>query len=381
MGKASSKVDKKVTDPEVLVAEMPAASGLIGVLTLNSEKTLNALSINMVRIISDALSAWQDNAEIAAIVIQGQGSKAFCAGGDVQALYHSATHQEDGACVDAEQFFIEEYQLDYMIHTYDKPIVCIGHGIVMGGGLGLLAGASHRIVCESTKLAMPEITIGLFPDVGGTLFLNQVPYNLGYFLALTGAMINASDTLFCRLADVIVAQADIDKVLEALYKLDLSDNPEANHQLVSESINTFASPKSLVKPSLLQQNIRVLENAFQHNSLCQIVNSVKEFDDSNEFLCRAKKNMLAGSPLSLVMIYEQLKRHRHSDLQSIFKSELILATNLVRHPDFAEGVRALLIDKDKSPQWTYEHYSHIPSSVIEALFRPWSENPLTTLLT
>lgn len=365
----------------VLVELISAKVGSIGVVTLNSEKTLNALSLEMVRIIADTLKQWQENDDLKAVILRGAGNKAFCAGGDVQALYASAINQVDGACVEAEQFFYEEYQLNYLMHTYEKPIVCIGHGIVMGGGLGLLASASHRVVTNTTKLAMPEITIGLFPDVGGTYFLNQVPYNLGYFLALTGAMINAADTLFCRLAEFAINQENIDLLINDIVDISFQEDIEVNHRLITEVIDAKSLNEKELDASAIRRQLPLLERIFQNNSLCQIVAEIEKFDESNEFLRRAKSTMLAGSPLSLIAIYEQLKRYRFSDLQTIFEGELILATNLVRHPDFAEGVRALLIDKDKSPKWAYPHYTSIPSSVIDSLFAaPWSENPLSKAL-
>ncbi len=381
-----SKVPKKTTKKpandkveEVLIEAVPAANGQIGLLTLNSEKTLNALSLTMVRTLSQCLLDWADRPDIHAIILKGQGSKAFCAGGDIQALYHSASHQNKGVCEDAERFFLEEYQLNYLIHTYEKPIICIGHGFVMGGGLGLLAGASHRVITETTKLAMPEITIGLFPDVGSTQFLNQVPYNLGYFLALTGTPINAADTLFCQLSDYVIEQSSINKLIDNLGQAQFGDGIDANHQLVTELIQSFELAQKQLKPSKIRENLQILERAFQHNALCHIVDAINEFDASNDFLASARNTMLSGSPLSLIAIYEQLKRHRYIDLQGALASELVLATNMIRHPDFAEGVRALLIDKDKQPRWRYSHYSQIPSSVIESLFhQPWNDNPLLT---
>ncbi|KZY38469.1 hypothetical protein A3752_08805 [Oleiphilus sp. HI0081] len=383
MNKSSQATETVETtaSEEVLVEVLAAKNGSVGVLTLNSEKTLNALSLQMVRLLTQSLKDWASNDDIQAVILKGQGSKAFCAGGDVQALYRSAIAQQDGACIDAEQFFFEEYQLNYLIHTYYKPIICIGHGFVMGGGLGLLAGASHRVITDTTKLAMPEITIGLFPDVGGTQFLNQVPYNLGYFLALTGVAINAADTLFCRLADFAIELNDVEKLIHAISKLEFSEENDNNHLLVTEAIKALELTSKQLQSSQIKLNLQVLEQACQHNSLCSITDAIVAFDESNTFLNKSKQTLLAGSPLSLVAIYEQLKRHRYTDLQNAFTSELVLATNMIRHPDFAEGVRALLIDKDKTPKWEYAHYTHIPSSVIESLFsRPWDKNPLDGLL-
>ena len=159
----------------VIAEELSSDTGSIGLLTLNLEKTLNSLTLEMVHSLTANLKKWANDDAIKAVILRGAGDRAFCAGGDVLALYQSAINPVDGICVDAEAFFFHEYQLDYLIHTYDKPIICFGNGIVMGGGLGLMAGASHRVVTETTRIAMPEVTIGIFPDVGATHFLNQLP--------------------------------------------------------------------------------------------------------------------------------------------------------------------------------------------------------------
>ncbi len=378
----AKKKNLKTSHSELVLSEkLQGHAGELGIITLNNEKLLNSLNLEMVSAIRSILTDWEEDEQVKAILIRGAGDRAFCAGGDVQALYRSSISLNDGVAKEAEAFFKEEYCLDYTIHTYDKPIICIGHGIVMGGGLGLLAGASHRVVTESTSIAMPEITIGLFPDVGGTYFLNSVPYNLGYFLALTGAKINAEDALFCQLADYAMLDEMRDTLPATLAAMDWSDNLEDNHSIVSECLRQCSPEKHALPKPNIKSNLQTLENACQHNSLCHIVKSIKGFDEDNKYLRLAKETMLNGSPLSLVLIYEQLKRHRHIDLQGCFQSELLLATNIVRHTEFAEGVRALLIDKDKSPNWQYKHFSHIPNSVIEKMFEaPWQTNPLSDLL-
>ena len=159
----------------VLFEELTAASGKVGRVTLNIEATLNSLTLEMVDLLQAQLDAWADDDAIAAIFIEGAGEKAFCAGGDVQALHASSVGTPGGPCEYAETFFTREYRLDYTLHTYAKPIICWGHGIVMGGGLGVMAACSHRVVTERTRIAMPEVTIALFPDVGGSWFLNHMP--------------------------------------------------------------------------------------------------------------------------------------------------------------------------------------------------------------
>ena len=372
----------KESDSGVLVQILEAKQGNIGLLTLNAEKTLNSLTLDMVRVLSETLTAWEKDQSISVIVLMGQGDKAFCAGGDVQALYQSAIHPKDGVCVDAETFFLNEYQLNYQIHCYDKPIICFGNGYVMGGGLGLLAGASHRVVTETTQIAMPEITIGLFPDVGATHFLNQIPFNIGYFLALTGARVNGNDAIFCKLANYSIERKNINTCIDELQKSTWKEDSEGNHQIVDEVLSLRTPQDSNIFPvSNITENLEVLERVCQQNSLCDTLSAIYQIDEDSKWLKHAKFTLAAGSPLSSLLIYEQLRRHRYADLQTIFKSELTLATNIIRYPEFSEGVRALLIDKDKQPKWQFEHYSHVPNSLIDKFFtQPWDVNPLDNYL-
>jgi enoyl-CoA hydratase/carnithine racemase len=224
----------------VLFGTLTADNGRrIGMITLNAEKTLNALSLEMIDLITAQLEAWATDEGLAMVLLQAAGDKAFCAGGDLQNLYqsmlihHDSTEKDDiRANPYARDFFDREYRLDYFIHTYPKPILCWGHGIVMGGGIGLMAGASHRVVTEKSRLAMPEIAIGLFPDVGGSYFLNRMPGKLGLFLALTGAMINTADAKFVQLADYAIAQVDKSKVLDELLRQPWGTTHDENSQLL-----------------------------------------------------------------------------------------------------------------------------------------------------
>ena len=383
MSQSSNKNSKQSTKTHdsVLVEELITKTGNLGLLTLNSEKTLNSLTLEMVHTLTAHLKKWADDDAIKAVILRGSGDKAFCAGGDVLALYQSATNPVDGICVAAEEFFFHEYQLDYLIHTYDKPIIFLGNGIVMGGGLGLMAGASHRIVTETTRIAMPEITIGLFPDVGSTIFLNQLPYNLGYFFALTGAQMNAKDALFCHLADYAIQWQEYDNLVDALKKTKWQEDIETNHQLVSQLLKEKSCESSSLPEGNIIHNLLILEETCRHNSLSKIIEGIKHFDDENPWLTKAKIGLTTGSPFSALVIYEQLKRHLYVDLQSAFISEYTLMCNMVAYPDFIEGVRALLIDKDKKPKWQYQDFAHIPSSVIESLFTPrWKTHPLKSHL-
>src|SRR5690606_15192614 len=189
----------------------------IGIATLNVPRALNALSLEMIDLLKMQLDDWQQDARIAAVWLDAEGDKAFCAGGDVVRLYQSMVDTPTGERNHyAEAFFGREYQLDYLLHTYGKPVICWGHGIVMGGGLGLMSGCSHRVVTEKSRIAMPEITIGLHPDVGGSWFLSRMPGRTGLFLGLTGANINAADALYIGLADRAIGSGLKAQVFDAL---------------------------------------------------------------------------------------------------------------------------------------------------------------------
>ena len=374
----------EATMNSVHIEELEARQGRIGVITLNSPKTLNSLTLDMVKSIAQQLRAWQDDDGIALVMLRGMGDKAFCAGGDVQQLYHSAIAQPGGPCEYAEAFFLYEYDLDYLIHTYAKPIACVGHGIVMGGGLGLMAGADFRIATETTRIAMPEITIGLFPDVGGTWFLNRMPRGLGNFFALTGARINAVDALYTQLATHVLPQSSLAELPDILQSQRFSDDVEANRHTIAEVLKQLSFSSQALNREIeseIHAVLHDLEHACQCTSLGEMIQAFNQMADQSTWLEQAVATLRDGSAISSLIIYEQLKRHRYSTLEKVFLSEYQLATNVVRYPEFTEGVRALLIDKDKQPNWQYAHFSAVPASLLEHFFTPpWKENPLATLI-
>lgn len=371
-------------DKAVLTQELDAREGRIGIITLNAPKTLNSLTLEMVETITTQLTAWQADKDIALVIIKGTGDKAFCAGGDVQQLYHSAVSQPGGPCDYAEAFFLHEYALDYLIHRYTKPVICLAHGIVMGGGLGLMAGARFRVATETTRIAMPEITIGLFPDVGGTWFLNKMPRGLGTFFALTGAHLNAADAQYTELATHVLPQECLTELPDILLSQSYQPEPENNAQLINEVLTQLAFQNKALQRrvgSEIHPVLHDLEQACQRTSLGEMRAAFAHLADQSPWLKKAVETMQAGSPMSALIIYEQLKRHRYSSLRKVFLSEYQLATNVVRYPEFTEGVRALLIDKDKQPQWRYPHFSAVPASLLESFFSaPWETNPLEALI-
>ncbi|EAQ96488.1 enoyl-CoA hydratase/isomerase family protein [Congregibacter litoralis] len=366
----------------VLISVESAAEGKLGRLTLNSPETLNSLTLEMVDLIQGALDHWRDDPAIAAIVIDGSGEKAFCAGGDVHALHASSSGTPGGPCEYAESFFAREYRMNYHLHTYPKPILCWGHGIVMGGGLGVMAGCSHRVVTQATRIAMPEINIALFPDVGGSWFLNHMPGASGRFLALTAASVNAADALFCGLADRFIAAEQKDAVFEALLAVQWDEDSTNNHAHMRHTLRGFSEAEGGVElpPAQVEPHLETINTLCDGDDIHDLIDRISQLETEDRWLAKARDGLLYGSKLAALWIDRQLYETRHSSLREVFQQEVQLGTNIMRHPEFAEGVRALLIDKDRQPNWAYADSRSVPTEVVDSFFTaPWPTNPLADL--
>lgn len=352
----------------------------IGIATLNVEHALNALDLDMVRLLSTQLNYWQQDDKVACVVLDAVGDKAFCAGGDVRELTEATMAMPGKIAPEVQTFFTEEYQLDYLIHNYEKPILVWGHGFVMGGGLGLMAGASHRVVTESSRIAMPEVPIGLFPDVGGSYFLNRMPGKLGLFLGLTGYNMNAADALYVHLADFGISQDDKEPLWDALARLRWQDKAPINHELLSQTLTTFSNNELSQSSHLEAQQGRI--DTLVTGSLAEIYEKFSKLETEESWLSRAKRSFLAGSPLSWLLVENQMNLGIDISLADCLRKELDWAVNCCVMGDFCEGVRALLIDKDKNPQWKFKSLTEIPEDFKEKfLSSPWpeTEQPLREL--
>lgn len=341
----------------VLFEERPTSHGkTIGIATLNAPKALNAVSHEMVELLLPRLRQWADDPAVAVVVLQGAGDRAFCAGGDLHGLYRGLTTGDTtpapGLPVPAsiEGFFAEEYRLDHLIHTYPKPMLCWGNGVVMGGGMGLMVGASHRVVTEQSRLAMPEVAIGLFPDVGGSWFLNRMPDGVGLFLALTASQLRAADALFAGWADHHVPQAQHAHVLDTLVAQEWGDDRAANDVTLTRILTEAeTAPEPAVGP--LQSHMPVLREICAHDTLEQIVGAIHHAAGADPWLYSANANLKAGSPGTARLAFELLRRTQGWSLADVLRLELEVALHCSAQPDIREGIRALLIDKDKSPKW------------------------------
>lgn len=346
-------------------------------ITLNSERSLHALSLEMIELMQPALEkAEQDDATVA-VILNSTGEKAFCAGGDVVGLYRAIVA---GDKLEAPtDFFTREYTLDYTIHTFSKPIICWGSGIVMGGGMGIMNGCSHRIVTQTTHMAMPEVTIGLYPDVAGSWFLNRMPGRTGLFLGLTGSPIYAADALFLGLADRFI---DATKQPELINKLKSAQWGSDSHKIVTAILREMEQTSEAVYPtdSPIQDHYQFIQEITDIDSVAEIVAAMAEIESDDPWIARSKKAIGHGSPLSIVLIAEQLKRCRHLSLKEVFQAELTLSVQCCMSGEFAEGVRALLVDKDGSPSWRYKTATEVTTEAVAAHFvEPWSTHPLANL--
>lgn len=369
---------------KVLFLELNAGPEFkIAVATLNTPKTLNALDIEMIGLLHKKLLQWKNDDRIACVFLQGAGEKSFCAGGDVVSLYRaSAAYGEELTSDAGLDFFTHEYRLDYLIHTYPKPIIVWGSGIVMGGGLGLMCGAGHRIVTDSTYMSMPEVTIGLYPDVGATWFLNRAPEGVGMFLGMTGASMNAADAIFAGLADGFVSNDAKDDFVEQLKDLSWTNDKCENDACIRELISNFQEQGMAKIPvGNLENCIEYIQSIAQKRFHDQVF-MIARYDGDNHWLAKAASKLKGGCPITPYLVREQMEYGKNLSLKEVFQFELILSANSLRLGHFKEGVRALLIDKDCKPEWQPSTFDAVSQADVEAfLTAPWSEgcHPLADL--
>jgi enoyl-CoA hydratase/carnithine racemase len=341
----------------------------LGIITLNRPKQLNALTLEMCALMLRQLSDWANDDSIVAVVMQGAGHKGFCAGGDVAEVIRNVRAGGDSRFNYGDEFFTVEYALDLLIHQFPKPIVALSHGVCMGGGLGLIAGASHRVFAMNSKIAMPEIHIGLFPDVAGGYFLNQLRDGAGLLIALTGHLITAQDAHSVGLAEHVIEPDVMPSVIEAMTQLSWVSTPAENHEMLSALFERISATTNDTDSELAQRAdaTRKLANAA----------TAKEFRDqlvalaaSDAYFSNAATNLLRGSPTAAHVSFEYLRRSKAQSVEAVLALDLILAKQFQRHHDFSEGVRALLIDKDKTPKWSPERWDDVTQTLVDEHFLP-----------
>lgn len=351
--------------------------GRIGVLTLNRPGALNALTLAMVRDLYAWLRHWQHDHAVAAVVLRGatlEGRpRAFCAGGDVRFMRQAALQGDPRL----EDFFNEEYALDHLVHTYGKPCIALMDGVCMGGGMGVSQGAALRVVTEHTRVAMPETTIGLFPDVGGGWFLSRCPGHLGEYLALTGQVLGAADAIAAGLADAMLPADRLPALLEAL-----TDQPVENGAQALAAVRALAMPPP---QAALPGQLAFIDRHFSAPSLQAIADSLAQ--DPTPLAAETLTTLRKRSPLMLAVTLEQVRRARYMDLAD----DLRMERGLMRHAfhlrppaqsEVVEGIRALAVDKDHAPRWNPSRIEDVVPGQVAAFFdSPWpaARHPLRDL--
>ncbi|WP_028240515.1 enoyl-CoA hydratase/isomerase family protein [Stutzerimonas azotifigens] len=367
---------------KVRFEERPALHGArIGIATLDAELSLNALDLPMIEALLDRLGQWAEDPDLVCVLLRGAGPKAFCAGGDVRRLAQACRERPGEVPPLAARFFADEYRLDYRLHTYPKPLLCWAHGFVMGGGMGLLQGARVRIVTPGSRLAMPEIGIGLFPDVGGSWFLSRLPGRLGLFLGLTATQLNAADALDLGLADRCLRDDQLDELLHGLVQINWREQSARQlnsllQALALDARDALPEPQLAPRRAAIDALLDVADLPGAWHAL------VSRQGDADPLLAKGADTLAAGCPLTAHLVWEQLRRGRYRSLAEVFRMEYAMSLNCCRHPEFAEGVRARLIDKDQRPKWHWPEVDEVPQAAVDAHFLPtWQgAHPLADLL-
>ncbi|MFD1624298.1 enoyl-CoA hydratase/isomerase family protein [Azospirillum griseum] len=313
--------------------------GAIALVTLNRPKALNALTLGMIRLFDPQLRAWDADPEVKAVVIQGAGEKAFCAGGDVVSLYEAGkaakAGQGDGSSIRA--FFSEEYILNRLIKRLSKPYVALLDGISMGGGVGLSEHGSHRVVTERTLFAMPETGIGLYPDVGGTYFLPRLPGMTGTWLGLTGDRLKAADMLAINAADAFVPSDRLEDLID-----DLAAGTPPDEAIAKRRDSAGDAPNAVHRAAI--------DRCYAFDTVEEIIAALTA--EGTEWAAGQLATLNRVSPTSLKVTLEAIRRGGRLDFDGCMIQELRLSTACLKGVDFFEGVRAALVDKDRSPKWS-----------------------------
>lgn len=340
----------------VLFEELPSQTGLLGIITLNRPEVLNALNGEMAKAILQQLLHWQNRPEIQAVVIQGAGDRAFCAGGDLKLVYQAGPkHIELGI-----PFFRAEYLANLLIHNYSKPYIALLDGIAMGGGLGISIHGTRVVATEHLKLAMPETAIGLYPDVGAGYFFARSPHKIGLYLGLSGVAIGVADAMLARLVHAHVPRSKVKQLIPALAARDLSTDCLAT---IDEVIAEF---KQNPGPNTLAAHAQTIEQCFSQSSIEDILQALEHSGDA--WALEQLEILRKRSPTSLKVAYKELTLSVNRTLAECMETELNLTIAMMQEHDVYEGIRAVLIEKTHDPKWQPARLQDVSDAHIEAMF-------------
>jgi enoyl-CoA hydratase len=333
-----------MSEPNVITSH----DGRVGRIRLNRPKALNALDLPMIRAVTAALQAWRDDPHIHAVVIEGTGDRAFCAGGDIRALRQ---HQLDNNRAPVDAFFAEEYALNRMIAAYPKPYVALIDGICMGGGIGVSIYGDHRVATEHAMFAMPETAIGFFPDIGATFFLPRLPGQLGTYLGLTGARVHGADAVHAGFATHFIPRAELPALSEAL---------------AQDGITALACHAAPLPECSLRHLRPTIDRIFAADTVPEILHRLQA--EQSEWATKTIEALRAVSPSALAWTLRIQREGAHRTLEQCLDAEFALTHTTMAHSDFIEGVRAMVVDKDRTPSWHPARIEDVNPADIAALF-------------
>ena len=347
-----------MTYNEVLFEEMPGNGGNLGLITLNRPQVLNSLNHAMINALHAQLKFWATADHIKAVVIRAADGRAFCAGGDLRSTFDRFRTHDDTL----HMFFRDEYQLNRFIFHFPKPYIALLDGITMGGGVGISIHGSHRVATDRLLFAMPETGIGFFPDVGGTYFLPRLPGKIGFYLGLTGARIGSDDCVALGIAQHKVEREKLSELINALAQEKFSSNAKTS---VTEIIDQF---KISTQPSPLIEQQSAIDQAFSADTMENILQVLRQ--SSNKICQEAAVSLISKSPTSLKITLQALREGHQKEFDACMRQEYRLVCRFLQGHDFAEGIRAVIIDKDQSPQWKPNTLEGVTNHEIEKYFAP-----------
>lgn len=341
--------------PEVLLQEQ----GALGRITLNRPKAINSLTLGMIRAITQQLQQWRDDERIRAVLIEGAGERGLCAGGDIRAIYDAVKAGDESLTA---AFWAEEYRLNAMLPHYPKPVVGLMDGICMGGGVGVSAHGSHRVVTERSKVGMPETGIGFAPDVGGTYLLSRAPGHTGTYMALTGTPVGAADAIHCGLADYYVPSDRLAALADEL----------AGGE-VDAVLREFAEPGERAPATFAPSELEWIDEAFAAEDVEGILQRLRARPEQGAH--QAADVLDTKSPTSLKVTLRGVRSGAET-LEQALDREFRVSLSCVEIGDFVEGVRATLVDKDRDPKWSPKHLSEVDEQRVARFFEPLGQREL-----
>jgi enoyl-CoA hydratase/carnithine racemase len=344
---------------DILFEELPGKGGNIGLITLNRPQVLNALNQIMFLALHEQLQEWQHKKDIKAVIIRATEGRAFCAGGDIRAIYDLKKKGN----VPLDVFFGDEYRMNRFLHHFSKPYIALLDGITMGGGAGISIHGSHRVGTEKLTFAMPETNIGFYPDVGMTYYLSRLPKKIGYYLGLTGVRITHADCLALGLVQEIVPSDALPKIINALITHEIQ-----NKQDVTTLIQTFAISHL---DSDLMQHASEIEVCFAKSTVEEIILALEM--QSNDWCQNTVAVIKAKSPTSLKVTLRALQEAQHLNFDACINREYALTCQFVEGHDFFEGIRAVVIDKDQKPEWRPSTLQAVSLNDVANYFTPLTQ--------